>query len=87
MEGKRLTKEAVIEYALDSFHRKAGDPSVIMVGDRHYDIDGARQTDLPPQVCMALAVGKSWKMPGRIRSLIRQRNLVNIWQDLIRNRK
>ena len=61
---------------------------MIMVGDRHYDIDGAKANGLAPQVySMALAVGKSWKMPGRIRSLIRQRNLVNIWQDLIRNRK
>ena len=46
MEGRRLTKEAVIEYALDLFHRKAGDPSVIMVGDRHYDIDGAKANGL-----------------------------------------
>lgn len=42
MDGKRLTKEDVIAYALDTCGLKEGDPSVVMVGDRRHDIQGAK---------------------------------------------
>lgn len=42
MDGKRLIKEDVIEYALERCGLQAGDTSVIMVGDRKHDIIGAK---------------------------------------------
>lgn len=42
MDGKRLTKEDVIRYALEKCKLQQGDPSVIMIGDRKHDIIGAK---------------------------------------------
>lgn len=42
MDGSRLTKEDVIAYALEQCRSQAGDPSIVMVGDREHDILGAK---------------------------------------------
>lgn len=46
MDGSRLTKEDVIEYALKKCGLQSGDSSVIMVGDRKHDIIGAKAYQL-----------------------------------------
>lgn len=41
LDGSRHTKPEIIAHALNQIGAKAG-PEVVMIGDRHYDIDGAR---------------------------------------------
>ncbi|AWB81501.1 HAD family hydrolase [Corynebacterium yudongzhengii] len=44
--GHRRSKVAVIDYALDSLGLYKRRDDILMIGDRHHDIDGARQQGL-----------------------------------------
>ena len=41
LSGKKCEKEDVIKEALEILNLKNGDKDVVMIGDRHYDINGA----------------------------------------------
>jgi phosphoglycolate phosphatase len=43
-DGSRSSKDAVIRYLLEQIE---SDPSVIMVGDTHYDVEGAAAFGIP----------------------------------------
>ena len=42
LSGKKCEKEDVIKEALEILNLKNGDKNVVMIGDRHYDINGAK---------------------------------------------
>ena len=46
LSGKKCEKEDVIKEALEILNLKNGDKDVVMIGDRHYDINGAKYFDL-----------------------------------------
>ncbi len=46
MDSSRVKKADVIRYCLQTLGLNEGEKSVIMVGDRHHDIDGARECGL-----------------------------------------
>lgn len=50
-DGPRRPKEAVIDYALHCLKLHARADDILMIGDRHHDIDGARHHGL--KVCAA----------------------------------
>lgn len=60
LEGKRSSKSDVIRYALESCGIAPETPGMVMVGDRRYDIIGARDNGLD-----AIAVLYGIRQPGR----------------------
>ncbi|MBR5917128.1 MAG: HAD hydrolase-like protein [Lachnospiraceae bacterium] len=46
LSGKKCEKEDVIKEALEILNLKNGDKDVVMIGDRHYDINGAKYFNL-----------------------------------------
>ena len=46
LSGKKCEKEDVIKEALEILNLKTGDKDVVMIGDRHYDINGAKYFNL-----------------------------------------
>ena len=46
LSGQKCEKEDVIKEALEILNLKNGDKDVVMIGDRHYDINGAKYFDL-----------------------------------------
>ena len=66
LDGVRSTKEEVINYVLKT-NEVVSLSEVIMVGDRKFDILGAKHAGVSSVgVYMDMAPGKNWKLLGRI---------------------
>ena len=65
MEGSRSSKLAVIREVLGRLQADSDEDLIIMIGDKHYDVDGAREAGV-----MSLAVGYGYGSP---RELVRAR--------------
>ncbi len=54
LDSSRVKKADVIQYALDTLGIPHTDKSIIMVGDRHHDVEGAHECKLP---CIGVTFG------------------------------